>query len=61
MNKNRKNNSRIHSQHEERIVVGLHASREVIKVRPGKVTQVWLKQGAERSQDLKFFLDFAQK
>jgi 23S rRNA (guanosine2251-2'-O)-methyltransferase len=45
----------------KRAVIGLHAAREVLKVRPDSVTEIWLKEGAERNQDHSFFLDFAKK
>lgn len=44
-----------------RVVIGLHASREVLKVRPYSVQEVWLKEGAERNHDLSPFIDFARK
>ncbi len=44
-----------------RTVIGLHACREVLKVRPDKVTEIWVKNGAERSADHQPFLDFAKK
>jgi len=44
-----------------RQVIGLHAANEVLKVRPGKITEIWLKEGADKVFDLKPFLDFAKK
>lgn len=44
-----------------RIVVGLHAAREVIQVRPAAITEIWLKEGADRSSDHAQFIEFAQK
>ncbi|MCB0351830.1 MAG: 23S rRNA (guanosine(2251)-2'-O)-methyltransferase RlmB [Bdellovibrionales bacterium] len=44
-----------------RTVIGLHASREALKVRPDKITEIWVKNGAERSADLLPFIDFAKK
>lgn len=43
-----------------RIVIGLHAAREVLRVRPNKISEIWLKEGAERNRDLAPFLDFAR-
>lgn len=43
-----------------RIVVGIHSSREAIRIRPSKVSEIWLKEGADRSHDLKEFVDFAK-
>jgi 23S rRNA (guanosine2251-2'-O)-methyltransferase len=44
----------------DRIVIGLHSALEVLKVRPTKITEIWLKEGADRSQDHKPFIDFAK-
>jgi 23S rRNA (guanosine2251-2'-O)-methyltransferase len=49
------------NQNSQRQVVGLHAAREVLKVRPHKVTEIWLKEGADRDHELKYFFDFAKK
>lgn len=42
-----------------RYVIGIHAAREVIKVRPRKISEIWLKEGADREHELIFFIDFA--
>src|SRR5579872_1925430 len=44
-----------------RIVVGLHSAREVLKVRPKKIKEIWLQIGAEKQNDLKDFVDFAKR
>jgi 23S rRNA (guanosine2251-2'-O)-methyltransferase len=44
----------------DRIVIGLHSALEVLKVRPSKITEIWLKEGADRSHDHKPFIDFAK-
>ena len=44
-----------------RIVIGLHSAREALKVHPKAVSEIWVKEGAERSKDLSIFLDFAKK
>lgn len=36
-----------------RTVIGFHAIREVLKVRPRAIEQVWIRQGWEASQELK--------
>ncbi len=46
-------------QSQHRQVIGIHAAREVLKVRPTKIVEIWLKEGAERDHDLKVFVDFA--
>ncbi len=40
--------------------IGLHAVRELFKVRPGAVAEVWLKQGWESSEDLRQIADLAK-
>ena len=49
------------SQNSIRTVIGLHAAREVLKVRPKAITEIWLKVGAERSRDHIAFIEFAKK
>lgn len=44
-----------------RVVIGLHSAREAIKIRPKKITEIWLKVGADRTHDLKPFIEFAKK
>jgi 23S rRNA (guanosine2251-2'-O)-methyltransferase len=44
-----------------RTVIGIHAAREVLKVRPQKVTEIWLRRDYEHSQELTFFADWAKK
>lgn len=40
-----------------RWVIGLHSAREVIKVRPRAISEAWLRQGWESSQDLRELAD----
>lgn len=44
-----------------RKVVGLHSTREVLKVRPGAVARLLLKQGWESTDELKSLADLASK
>ena len=44
-----------------RAVIGLHSAREVLKVRPRAVKEIWLKKGAEHENDLRIFLDFSKQ
>lgn len=44
-----------------RTVVGIHACREVLKVRPHKVTEIWLRRDYERQSELQHFARWAQK
>jgi 23S rRNA (guanosine2251-2'-O)-methyltransferase len=43
-----------------RIVVGIHACRETIAVRPRAIDQVFLTKGFERNHELKYFSDWAE-
>ncbi len=43
-----------------RIVVGIHSAREAIRVRPNKISEIWLKEGADRVHELKEFVEFAK-
>lgn len=54
-----KSSSRSEIKDSRRIVIGIHAAREVLKVRPHKVSEIWIKEGAEKIHDLAYFLDFA--
>lgn len=42
-----------------RYVIGVHSAREAIKVRPRKISEIWLKEGADRDHELTFFIEFA--
>lgn len=44
-----------------RQVVGIHSSKEAMKVRPHAIREVILRTGFERSAELKVFHDFAKK
>ena len=44
-----------------RIVVGIHAVRELLKVRPRSVTQLWLKDGYDTHADLQAIDDEAKR
>lgn len=44
-----------------RTVIGIHAARETLRVRPDKITEIWVKEGAERSADHQVFIEFAKK
>ncbi len=44
-----------------RVVAGLHAVREVIKVRPRAISALWIRSGYEDSADLVRLHDFAKK
>ncbi len=46
---------------DRRAVIGIHSAREVLKVRPHAVKEIWLKKDAERDLELKVFLDFSKK
>ena len=43
-----------------RKVVGLHAAREVLKVRPKSIREIILRKDFVRSQDLRPFAEFAK-
>lgn len=58
-NRNQHNNSVERS--DIRQVIGIHAAREVLKVRPQKISEMWLKEGAERIRDLNYFIEAAKK
>lgn len=45
---------------EWRIVIGIHAINEVLKVRPHQVKGLWIRQGWEHSGDLRDLYDLAQ-
>lgn len=45
----------------KRTVVGIHACREVLKVRPSKVSEILLRRDYERQQDLHYFAEWAKK
>jgi 23S rRNA (guanosine2251-2'-O)-methyltransferase len=44
-----------------RTVVGIHACREVLKVRPKKVSEIWLRKDYERQSELVFFAEWGKK
>jgi 23S rRNA (guanosine2251-2'-O)-methyltransferase len=44
-----------------RTVIGIHACREVLKVRPKKVNEIWLRRDYERQSELVFFAEWAKK
>jgi 23S rRNA (guanosine2251-2'-O)-methyltransferase len=44
-----------------RAVIGIHAVREAIKVRPRDISTIWLKKGWEESHDLRAFEELAKK
>jgi 23S rRNA (guanosine2251-2'-O)-methyltransferase len=58
--KHRPPQSRPTPQPRLRQVIGLHAAREVLKVRPNKVVEIWIKEGGEKSHDLAPFVEFAK-
>jgi len=47
-------------QYSGRVVIGLHAAREVLKIRPQKITEMWLKEGADHDVELLPFIEFAK-
>lgn len=44
-----------------RVVVGLHAVRELLKVRPQAITQLWVREGYRSSVELLQLVEFAEK
>lgn len=49
------------SKGKSRCVVGIHSCLEAISVRPEAISEVWLSEGWERSQQLEPFADFTSK
>lgn len=45
----------------ERIVVGIHAAKEVIRVRPKSIKEIWIKAKSEKDRDLLFFSQWGQQ
>ena len=44
-----------------RLVVGIHSAKEVLKVRPAAVLELYLRKGFEDNSDLKGFFDWAKQ
>jgi len=51
---------KLRSGHQARQVIGIHAALEAIKIRPSKITEIWLREGSDRSADHQPFIEFAK-